>query len=102
MALLRPFPFLPPPAFNSSLLHDMSPSDPLAYPFYRSDKQSLIPGLSDRYTALAVPIIVYWFLSALFHLLDVLQLPYFEARRIHESAEVTRRNRVTLPQVSRT
>jgi sphinganine C4-monooxygenase len=91
------------PAVNDSLLSLLSPPAPLpssSYPFYHSAKPSLIPGVSDRYTALAVPIVAYWFLGSLFYWLDEMQFEYFEKRRLHESEEVTRRNRVTLVQVS--
>ena len=91
------------PPVNDTLLSLLSPPTPLpssSYPFYHSAKQTLIPGVSDRYTALAVPILAYWFLGGLFYWLDEMQFEYFEKRRLHESEEVTRRNRVTLPQVS--
>lgn len=35
----------------------------------------------------------------MFHYLDTAKLPYFEARRIHESPEVISRNKVTVRQV---
>ena len=89
-----------PMSTNATLLEQLiSPSAPTA-PFYLvSDRSSLIPGLSDRYLSVGIPVVIYWLLGGLFFWLDKMAFPYFEARRIHESPEVERRNRVTMPQV---
>lgn len=89
---------LPPLPSNSTLPATLLPHT-AHYPFYLSHSDSLLPFLSDRYTAVLTPVIVYWLLGGLFHFLDAAQFPYFEKRRIHESEEVTKRNRVTFPQV---
>jgi len=89
-----------PMSANATLLEQLiSPSTPSA-PFYLvPDRASLIPGLSDRYLSVGIPVVIYWLLGGLFFWLDKMEFPYFEARRIHESPEVERRNRVTMPQV---
>lgn len=89
-----------PTSANATLLEQLiSPSVPTA-PFYLvPDRSSLIPGLSDRYLSVGIPVVIYWLLGGLFFWLDKMEFPYFEARRIHESPEVERRNRVTMPQV---
>lgn len=88
-------------SLDPTLLSSITPhANSLSYPIYYSSAPSLIPGVSDRYTALAVPIVAYWVLGGLFHLVDVMQWEYFEKRRIHESEEVLQRNRVSMPQVS--
>lgn len=85
---------------NSTLLELIGPSSPASTPFYFvASRPSLLPGISDRYLSVAIPVVIYWVLGGLFFWLDKMEFPYFEARRIHESAEVERRNRVTMPQV---
>ncbi|KAJ7281828.1 sphingosine hydroxylase [Mycena rebaudengoi] len=68
-------------------------------PWYYSYKPSLIDGLSDQHLALAAPILAYWGLSLAFHYLDTRDWKALDRYRIHDSAEVTSRNLVTLPQV---
>lgn len=88
------------PAPNATLVDQLAPRSPLALPFYLvPDRPSLVPGVSDRYLAVGIPVAVYWLLGGLFFWLDHMRFAYFEARRIHESEEVERRNRVTMPQV---
>jgi sphinganine C4-monooxygenase len=86
------------PFTNSTLLSLITPTS-LHPPIYHTVRPSLIPSISDKYVSLAAPILAYWFLSFAFLLLDTAKLPYFEARRIHESPEVLSRNRATVRQV---
>ena len=71
------------------------------YPFYYSEQQSILRGVSDKTLSLTAPLIAYWAYSLIFHVLDVYGtdwawlVPY----RIHESAEVTSRNLVSKWQV---
>jgi sphinganine C4-monooxygenase len=53
----------------------------------------LIPWISDGCLALAVPIVGYWLLSGLFHVIDTYDL--FPQYRLHTPAEVLKRNHVT-------
>lgn len=53
----------------------------------------LIPGLQDQYLTLALPIIAYWGVSMLFHLIDTYDL--FPHYRLHTPAEVLKRNHVS-------
>ncbi|WFD34293.1 sphingolipid C4-monooxygenase [Malassezia cuniculi] len=66
---------------------------------YYSDSPRAVSFLSDKYTSLAIPVVVYWVSSLSFHALDVLRPAFSEKYRIHEPAEVTRRNRVSMTRV---
>ncbi|KAF9457203.1 sphingosine hydroxylase [Collybia nuda] len=68
-------------------------------PLYYSHKSSLVNHFPDHYLALASPVIAYWTLSLFFHYLDTSDWKWLEKHRIHESAEVKSRNRVTRSQV---
>jgi sphinganine C4-monooxygenase len=70
-----------------------------SHPFYYSTKPVLITGLTDAEFALALPLLAYWGLSFLFQLLDSSTAKWVEKYRIHESAEITKRNRATKLQV---
>jgi hypothetical protein len=70
---------------NSTLLELIGPSSPASTPFYFvASRPSLLPGISDRYLSVAIPVVIYWVLGGLFFWLDKMEFPYFEARRIHE------------------
>jgi len=66
-----------------------------SFPFYYSSKPTLIDGVSDLYLELAAPVAAYWALSLFFHILDFSGWKWLNRYRIHESAEVQTRNRVT-------
>ncbi|GAC96505.1 hypothetical protein PHSY_004085 [Pseudozyma hubeiensis SY62] len=68
-------------------------------PFYFQAQSEVIPGISDKYLSLALPIIIYWIASLFYHLLDTLELPFTEKYRLHEPEEVTKRNRVSVTRV---
>ena len=53
----------------------------------------LIPWLPDAYFQLAIPIIAYWLVSGIFHVIDVYDL--FPQYRLHTPAEILKRNHVT-------
>lgn len=53
----------------------------------------LIPWISDAYLSLALPVIAYWAMSMLFHVIDELDL--FPQYRLHTPAEVLKRNHVS-------
>lgn len=91
---------LPQQGFNTSLLATMTPTSTQP-PFYHTDNPHLLSWISDRYLALAGPVIGYWVLSIIFHFIDTAQLPYFESKKIHESPEVLARNKATVLQVVR-
>lgn len=55
--------------------------------------------MDDTTAALIAPIVVYWALSTLFHLIDQTEL--FASRRIHTPLELRSRNKVSLPKVIR-
>ncbi|KAK0549754.1 Sphingolipid C4-hydroxylase sur2 [Tilletia horrida] len=78
--------------------YDFAPAQ-VTYPFYFANRDHMLPFISDKYLSLLAPILIYWATSLTYHALDVLQLPYFEQYRLHESEEVTKRNKVTVPQV---
>lgn len=85
-------------ARNETLLSLITPTT-LDPPFYYAPRRHLFDWISDRHLSLLAPIAIYWVLSTVFHILDTLELPYFERHRIHPSAEVESRNRATLWQV---
>ncbi|KAH7105094.1 sphingosine hydroxylase [Auriculariales sp. MPI-PUGE-AT-0066] len=64
---------------------------PIATPFYYTTHESVVPGLSDVWLSLLTPVIAYWLYSLLFHFVDTYDL--YPQGRIHESAEVVKRNR---------
>lgn len=70
-----------------------------AYPFYYFSHSTVIPGISDEATSLAAPVIAYWLLSLFFHLLDISGWKWLAQYKLHESAEVKKRNMVTKAQV---
>lgn len=73
----------------------------MRYPFYHLPRPSILPWISDKNLSLLAPVVVYWVVSLTFHLLDILQLPFFEKYRLHEPEEVTKRNRVSVGKVVR-
>ena len=99
----RSFTIFPTPAtflrpFNSTILDFVIPTS-VHPPIYYVNRPSLLSSISDKYLTLAVPIIIYWVFSLGFHALDTAKIPYFEARRLHESPEVLSRNKATVLQV---
>lgn len=68
-------------------------------PFYYSPRPRLIENIPDHLVTLAVPIVAYWVSSLFFHLLDVSGWKWLEKYRIHESAEVKKRNLVSRGEV---
>ncbi|KAJ1029864.1 hypothetical protein NDA13_003103 [Ustilago tritici] len=68
-------------------------------PFYFQALPTAIPGISDKYLSLALPIVIYWVASFFYHALDTLELPFTERYRLHEPEEVTKRNRVSVTRV---
>jgi sphinganine C4-monooxygenase len=53
----------------------------------------LIPWIDDAYLSLALPVVAYWAMSMVFHLVDELDL--FPQYRLHTPAEVLKRNHVS-------
>jgi len=86
------------PLTNNTLLSLITPKT-LQPPIYQTFRPSLLSFISDKHLSLILPILVYWVLSLIFHLLDTAKFEYFESRRIHESPEVLSRNRATVKQV---
>lgn len=83
---------------NGTLLSMITPTS-LDPPFYYTTRPNLYSWISDRHLSVVAPVLIYWGLSTIFHILDTIELPYFEARRIHESEETKSRNRATILQV---
>lgn len=69
----------------------------VSYPFYYTNSNQLIPGLSDKTTSLLAPILAYWAFSLFFHFLD--QLPSLDKYRLHPPSELLSKNKVTVSQV---
>jgi sphinganine C4-monooxygenase len=53
----------------------------------------LIPWIDDAYLSLALPIVAYWVMSMIFHVVD--ELDMFPQYRLHTPAEVLKRNHVS-------
>ncbi|WVR05302.1 hypothetical protein IAU60_002316 [Kwoniella sp. DSM 27419] len=83
---------------NTTFVQQITPTSP-GYPFYYVPEAQQFSLISDKYLNLAAPVLAYWIYCSIFHWLDTAKYPYFEKRRIHESAEVISRNKVTLSQV---
>lgn len=89
---------IPNQVYNTTLIQTITPST-LQAPFYHTTRPSLLSFTGDKYLSLAAPILAYWGLSLVFHVLDTTNLPYFEKYRIHESPEVLSRNKATMFEV---
>jgi sphinganine C4-monooxygenase len=89
---------IPQQDFNTSLVSLITPAS-LQPPFYHNTRPSLLSFVGDKYLSLAAPVIAYWGLSLVFHILDTTNLSYFEKYRIHESPEVLSRNKASLFEV---
>jgi len=59
----------------------------------------LLPWISDQNLALALPIMAYWLVSGIFHIIDELDL--FPQYRLHTPAEILKRNHATRWEVFR-
>lgn len=68
-------------------------------PWYYTDAPRAVALASDKYMSLAIPVAVYWATSLFFFALDVLRPAWSEKFRIHEPAEIARRNRVSVARV---
>lgn len=68
-------------------------------PWYYTDAPRAFALASDKYMSLAIPVAVYWATSLFFYALDVLRPAWSEKFRIHEPAEIARRNRVSVARV---
>lgn len=74
---------------NTSATYDLPP-----LPAYTTRPlPPLIPGIPDEYLTLALPVLAYWGVSLLFHLIDEYDL--FPHYRLHTPAEVLKRNRAS-------
>ncbi|KAJ4144592.1 hypothetical protein LMH87_003471 [Akanthomyces muscarius] len=62
-------------------------------------RPDLLPWLPDFWLSLVAPIVVYWVMSLLFHLVDTLDL--FPQYRLHTPEEITRRNHASRYEVAR-
>lgn len=78
---------------NSTRILSTTTLYPTTPAWYHSSASSLVPGISDEHLAAIAPIPVYWLYSALFHIIDTLDL--LPKYRIHESEEMTSKNRAS-------
>jgi len=74
---------------NITTIRDLPPLPP----YTLQPLPSLVPGIPDAYLTLALPIVAYWGVSLLFHLID--QYDLFPQYRLHTPAEVLKRNHVS-------
>ena len=74
---------------NTTVVHGLPP-----LPDYRLEPlPPLIPWIDDAYLSLALPIVAYWVMSMIFHVVD--ELDMFPQYRLHTPAEVLKRNHVS-------
>jgi len=62
-------------------------------------RPSILPGISDIFLQLLLPVVAYWAVSMFFHFLDTYDL--FPQYRLHTPAELLKRNHVTRYEVVR-
>lgn len=68
-------------------------------PWYYDPNPRLWSGMSDFWFSIVGPVVAYWLLSGLFEILDRGDWEWLQKYKIHESGEVTSRNKVTKRQV---
>jgi sphinganine C4-monooxygenase len=73
----------------------------LRVPFYFAMRENLIDSVPDNTLAIAAPVIAYWSVSLFFHYLDRSGWRWLDKYRIHESEEISSRNRATCSEVVR-
>ena len=66
--------------------------------YYNTDSQSW-SGMSDFWFSILGPVAAYWLLAGFFDILDRGDWDWLQKYKIHESSEVTSRNRATKKQV---
>ncbi|KAF9245335.1 fatty acid hydroxylase superfamily-domain-containing protein [Melanogaster broomeanus] len=71
----------------------------LKVPFYFAMRQNLVDGVPDTMLAIAAPVVAYWTMSLFFHCLDQCSWSWIAKYRIHESEEISSRNRATYSEV---
>jgi len=65
---------------------------PISYPLYHVSRLSIIPGLEDKLFSIFAPVVAYWALSLVFHILDSDVFSWPAKYRIHDSEEVKAKN----------
>lgn len=80
---------------NSTIVYDLPPLPDYAL----KPLPSLVPGFGDEYLTLLLPIIAYWGVSGIFHLIDTYDL--FPQYRLHTPIELLKRNHATRWEVFR-
>jgi len=68
-------------------------------PWYYNPDAQLSRLISDFWLSLLAPVIAYWLFCTFFEILDGTNWKWLKKYKIHESSEVTSRNRVTKSQV---
>jgi sphinganine C4-monooxygenase len=69
------------------------------HPWYYDPNPRLWNPMSDFWFSLVGPVVAYWLLSGFFEILDRGDWEWLQKYKIHESGEVTSRNKVTRRQV---
>jgi sphinganine C4-monooxygenase len=84
---------------NSTLCASAPSADECLYslrtPWYYTHGPSTFPGISDHALSVVAPVVAYWALSLFFHALDMSEWSWLDKYRLHESAEVAKRNRAS-------
>lgn len=81
---------------NSTLFDSALPPLPS---YTLESRGDFFPWITDFWLSLVLPVIVYWVMSLLFHIIDVLDI--FPQYRLHTPEEITRRNHASRYEVAR-
>ncbi|KAG6334435.1 hypothetical protein ID866_4656 [Astraeus odoratus] len=73
--------------------------EPLRDQTFSALLKNIFDSVPDTILTVAAPLVAYWTLSLVFHLLDISGWKWLDKYRIHESKEVTSRNRATRSEV---
>jgi len=68
-------------------------------PFYYIPRTQIFSFVADNVLAVAAPVVAYWALSLVFHIMDMSDWKWLEKYRLHDSAEVQVKNRATRMEV---
>ncbi|GJJ15513.1 hypothetical protein Clacol_009791 [Clathrus columnatus] len=72
------------------------------FPWYHIAQETVVPGVPDHITTLLSPVIEYWIVSLIFHLIDISGWEWLEGYRVQPSSEILKKNLATKREVVET
>jgi len=84
------YPLAPFASFPESLV-----DGPIQFPWYHTHRESVVPGLSDKFASLLGNVLTYWVVSLIYHGLDISGWKWLDKYRIQDSEEAKGKNLVT-------